>query len=74
MRAEHVFTIRAAYFTIGSRISAYWFHGQVVGVNLHDLTQLVRVTCVLKQGAGRTVGSIQRIPFGVGEELEMQSA
>lgn len=69
MKAEHLFSIRATYFTIGSRIQAYWFRGVVVGVNMQDFTQLVRVTTVLSQGSARRVNSIQRIPFGIGEEL-----
>lgn len=69
MKIEHTFTVRASYFSIGSKVEAFWFRGVIIGVNMNDFTQLVRITAVLKQGAGRRVGAVQRIPFGVGEEL-----
>lgn len=69
MLIEQEYTVRTSYFSIGSIIEHSWFRGKVVGLNHHDMTQLIRVQCVLIPRAGRTVGSTQRIPFNHGREV-----
>lgn len=57
-----------SHFQIGDYIEYGWFRGVVVGLNSSALQQLVRVQEVLRPAEGRSVGSVQRVPFNLGRE------
>ena len=60
--------IYVQHHEIGDYIEYGWFRGYVVSLNANALQQLIRVVEVLRPAPGRTVSSIQRVPFNLGRE------
>lgn len=71
---QRVIHLTISHFQIGDYVEYQWFRGEVIGVNANALTHVVRVREVLRQGAGRTVGSTVRMPFNQGREVQTPEA
>lgn len=67
---ERQFTTTVRHYEIGDYIEYGWFRGVVVSLNANALQQLVRVEEVLRPACGRSVGSVQRVPFNLGREYQ----
>lgn len=61
------------HFEIGDYVQYGWFRGELIGINYAQLQQTVRVQEVIRSAPGRSVGSIQRIPFNMGEIIARPS-
>jgi hypothetical protein len=62
--------VRCSHFEIGDYIEYGWFRGEVVGINYPSLQQLVRVVEVIRAAPGRTVGTVNRVSFNMGQLVQ----
>jgi hypothetical protein len=59
-------TLAATHFDVGDYVEHSWFRGTVVAQNPQQFHQFVRVDEVIRPAVGRTLGSIQRVPYNAG--------